>query len=912
MPFNHTQTLTTNLKKIESHDIGSDSNVIHLKTAVTTTPTAVGHGPLALTSNEQRDIHQAVFDLHLQGGKILSRQSENSLLADITVLDDPFTACYELILTIWESEEPAPKALVDLNFDEASAVDEKPTVSEDASACDELFETFYQESASEVQVPLGRTSKLVAFKQSPLPPGHEAGLRWRWYSIHSATIDATNNQWRSTLDRTLARTVTSGVERVRFYRIPVEITGKPLQLGEVVNLMGGAENVLAKPFHSGIPLDQFESLATGAIECNEEILASDTLESDTLESDTDDSAASFKKQRVGKTLEVRTTNRFNIRLGPDSLLVASSKPHTDVLLVPNNSSLAGFVRNHHFGQVGNLQAPDGVSTLTTMLRGVKVQLKAGGKHEDRTISGFRKGLYSELPKDQTHYMLSTWGGPAPDPALPSVNVGSIEKPLYVSMELCFIREGQRLRGPRDPQLSLAIEKATHKNNLALQASAGQQVPGLFVVDLKRKSQEASLNTAIVHACDGCFPNLLFVEAGSGPFKFHRWSKLRNAFESLLLQSFKDHAEMYSHTAATPVPTELGNAMPLLSLKYNSGTDPTADWTRRLKNFITRCHKPSQKTIVIVWLEPEQSQNTMYKVIKKACDLTVGAQTFFVNHATYQNKVFVTPEENVAIMQTAGSIRRRLPLRMPRMLKGKVGSQKGDLVVAMHVTPISTPTTGARSSSKDIPGFYLVTFVSRHLKLSEQYHTEIGIFTRVQMQSQDHMALLQKIVDLLPDQIQQNLTILRSGYMSPFQGALSPTSCVDLTNNASFETPIMRHESESLPETIGQSSMSRHPNVDPEIKEIHRRIATLASPGKLTYITLSEDTGLETQMDTTALKSVYSDDSTAMIFIKDRELVNFRAHSVKVQYVQGSSKKPYIGPGAITVTYSLSGKSFVRF
>ena len=62
---------------------------------------------------------------------------------------------------------------------------------------------------------------------------------------------------------------------------------------------------------------------------------------------------------------------------------------------------------------------------------------------------------------------------------------------------------------------------------------------------------------------------------------------------------------------------------------------------------------------------------MYEVIKKACDLTTGIQTFFINFSALECQVREDPISGIS--RIAGDIRRRMRLRNPPSLADAVAS-----------------------------------------------------------------------------------------------------------------------------------------------------------------------------------------------------------------------------------------------
>lgn len=290
---------------------------------------------------------------------------------------------------------------------------------------------------------------------------------------------------------------------------------------------------------------------------------------------------------------------------------------------------------------------------------------------------------------------------------------------------------------------------------------------------------------------------------------------------------------------------------------------------------------------------------MYKVIKKACDLTAGAQSFFINRATYETKFHATPDDIDPAALISDDIRRRLHLANPRMLKQGINSScVKDLAIAIHVAPISSPAPGSPAQQDKSPELYLVTLVSRNREESDQYRAEAGIFTRRLIKSQEHISLLRPFLALLSG---HTLTILRSGYMSTATDVSTPKYSIDLTKSSSFADELSYSQGQNR-----QMTAIRHPNIRSEAGAIGCAFGQIKGAGELRYITLTEDAALETRMDTARFEEACNtrrEECRFMdnVFIKDM-LVNGQAQSVKVQQIQGKGNNANIVSGAVMATF----------
>lgn len=362
--------------------------------------------------------------------------------------------------------------------------------------------------------------------------------------------------------------------------------------------------------------------------------------------------------------------------------------------------------------------------------------------------------------------------------------------------------------------------------------------------------------------------------------------------------------------------EGADSMPLLCLRYASGSDPSPRWTRQLRDFVRAYEKPSQKTIIIVWLESEQDRNDMYKIIKRACEVKIGAQTFFVKHETNATHMATAPKLLASVnstMRSVANIRRRICQKNPRMLVKANKGEKTSLVVAMHVAQTSTVSqhlglVGDQQLDSEI---YLVTLVSRDATQSKNYHTKQGLFNRYQMKSYDYVKLLKPFLKILLKLTTKAVVILRSG--SPFSARGYHGSVVGdsgLTSSASCGkgdvSPVDVHTDRS-----GSKTSAQHINPAGEIRAIEKRFKA-SKRGDLVYVSLTEDNTLVTRMDPKVYIASRPDDNPpAILFTQDPLLIKPGDHSVKVQQVprarlreeqENHEKGAEVRPGAITVTF----------
>jgi hypothetical protein len=453
------------------------------------------------------------------------------------------------------------------------------------------------------------------------------------------------------------------------------------------------------------------------------------------------------------------------------------------------------------------------------------------------------------------------------------------------MEVCHVLDKQHMHGPRDYGLTNWVNAMTHANLTGRLSQFCEDVQSSLV--FHQYPTDHDLEDNLLRVCDNKSPNLLFVQAGSTVVNGDGWSQLR----SELKDSFK--------TA-----TSSDDSMPLLTLRHTSGVDPSTKWTRRLQDFVAACDKAEQKPIIIVWLEPEHDHHVMYKTIKRACEVTVGVQTFFVKRETYAAQMYLQP----GLKKSVTDIRRRICQKNPRMLK-ITQAVIPKLTVAMHITQVAAASQRARPSGHQqaSSSVYLVTLVSRDPTGSRYYHTEQGLFSESQLRSCDHVKLLQPFKDFLPNLTLRNTVILRSGTMLlPKTNLSASAGTFDLMNSETFnKSDASSFDVAEDDSCSGASARRFDPNS--EIEAI-RDVFGAARTTRVHYVVLTEDKILATSLHAPTYHAARpGDKAPAILFIQDQLLVNAGDCSVKVQQVprnssDDSEKIVQIQPGSITATF----------
>jgi hypothetical protein len=607
------------------------------------------------------------------------------------------------------------------------------------------------------------------FKQSTRPSGRPSSSQRRWFRIHAAECEEDGRAHTSS-------NIMRNIKGVRVYLVPMTMTRIQLSVRDALEL---CSNPYGNHPSLGVSLAEFEKLGGNVGDSCDELYRAQT---------------ESPKSRIFSSVHAVTKPSFQVHLSRDNELLLSERSHTSVHLRSEFTTLSDFVSEHCHTVLDSLQSSDGIASLTSKLKGVHIATNTSGGRESLVITGFSKATGSEVTPDQQHHAWPSSNGLTLSPNMPLVNVGTVENPLLLPMEACQISQGQLLHGPRDVGLNAYINSVNRAKASQGFPAAGEEVQGNLVFHTLPERRSTDLKGRVTEACDDAVPNLLFVQAVRVT-NSNRWLELRDTLRSSLRASFRSSAT----SDDSPPSSETSDSTPLLSLSYAPGRDLSARWTHRLHNWLQAHHMPEKKTVVVVWLEPEQDHNMMYNIIKRACEINAGLQTFFVKRETYDSVVNTATKDADPVARTAADICRRFCAKNPRMLSQAEPGDDLKIVIAMHVAHVShAPNHGPRQNND--PKAYVVTLVSRDLTRSEQYDTERGLFSKSEIETYSHVSLLKAFFDRLPNLTPGNFTILRSGYMpSSGKETGAPDRKFDLTDNARFGRET--HPSSGAPITV---------------------------------------------------------------------------------------------------------------
>jgi hypothetical protein len=364
------------------------------------------------------------------------------------------------------------------------------------------------------------------------------------------------------------------------------------------------------------------------------------------------------------------------------------------------------------------------------------------------------------------------------------------------------------------------------------------------------NNDDTLNEKIVRACGRGFPNILFVEASSLSVESRNWVALQDSVRELIKTSLEEHSEYQQRIV---VPTDQKR---LLRLRYDSDAGLIDKWTEQLRQFTT-LHSGSegQQTFVIVYLPAESRHAEMYKIIKKACDITVGVQTFFVNHARLESRVCGL--STAGVLKAAAELRSRICLRNPRISLAtttKKGTpQAKRFVIAMHVSPVTFPSK-SRIASGHVTKLYMVALVMSELETGSYLRTEVKLYNAEQVKNLDMATMFAPFARSLPSTGRHYLTILRSGH------------------------PPERRSEPNMSDAQSSAPTATRTPAEDEFAGICRAFSPMITPAECNYITLREDKVLCLRVDTANLTL------PALVIVKstqrmDKDQMSFRATHV---------------------------------
>lgn len=864
MSNKHTQIqLTINVRKLDAKEFDPKAGLVCYKAIVASVPVFIGNGESALAANEDQALHRTLLRKYIHDDFIAVKLSKGIVLAKKGVEGKIARTRHTLVLTTYEGPRPIPTSLNDLNYNSAFTFEKPRGVVEEHGNNPTSPKRFFMEWAK--------------FKRSSPPAGRRYLACQRWFRIHGTQSNEDQVQYDTT--NAIFRD-----ERIQFYIITMDVVCFEMDGSNFLTLSRG---ITPNGRTSSLSQQLFTDLG-GRLKVEK---AGNFIQARRA-------LGEPEKVRDFPGLQVATEPASRIYLDENNVPSVALKSQTSVYLQSEFTTLSDFVAEHYHADLCFLQSFEGVKMLTVNLRGVGVKL--GSSNERHMVMGFRMGPISDLPFDQLHHASSSAYRSS---TMPLVNLGTLEKPRFLPMEQCQIEARQPLRGPRGAGLSHYVNFLAYAGAVMRLPESCETAEASLVYHQLPKNTD--MNDRLKKACNGKAPNLLFVEVGLAPVHSKSWFELRNGLQNHLQQC---------SNPADPLSTRPGIPMPLLSLRYDPKSGLSTQWTRQLRDFVEQCAKPEQKTIVIVWLESEQDHNMIYNIIKTACDVHVGAQTFFVRRGTFESQIhnaFKTPSEVDPITRYAADVRRRICQKNSHMLEEQVSSVENrsvEIVIAMHVSPVyvAPKRVSLTGDQHGKPNIYLVTLVSRDPTQSKDYCTEQGLFSRSQITSHEHVNLVSAFTSKLSTMI-GDMTIMRSGVLHFVQKETDTSDkTIDLTNSANFRK-LDDKQANAGSNPPDQKTQVQFPDPTSEMEAIEKHFPARRQPHEgprlLRYIVLTEDDNLSTRMDPKAYKGRPNDNCSAMLL-----MIAPDSRSINVQQIQrvrlpsNSKKAVRVRPGAITARF----------
>jgi hypothetical protein len=833
-------TVRTNVQ-LASDDANSEESLLHCQSTLNGEWTYPEDWSSPITKKETLVVHNTVLN-HLQAHnrkEFKSRPSKDILVINAEGYsgDDVVDTEHDILVTVYEGLGGPPDALNEINYAEIVA----------------NTWVFFEETNDASAVEIEYSSDFVRSWSSA---SSEHRSRRRWIKIHIVTCDTEGNPWPKAVKRINQAFNDNKVEDTRVLYVPVKVIRQTISARQRAQCGLDALNDREISKATGIPLSSIGKLAR--------------LNHAKFEGFTPDSDGSFSGVNLicGKQQQSR--------IGKDNISYLVEKPRTALVFADKPYTLEHVVSQRHPHQAEFLRTDAGISMLSKEFRGVKISVSVGKHNETRLIAGFRKEKTEDVPMVHRHYAWTAKGEAATVTYLPLIDVGTPARPLLLPLGLCTILPSQRLRGSIEVSLSRQVMHRLPFTKTAPLSSDFETMRGhLFRhVPTSLRHADGQLDQKVIQACSNAFPNLLFVEAGSAKIQSRNWDSLQTSLRDLIKKSFEQTVSQHPIGQPSNLPT--GKPM-VLSLRYDSNSNLSGRWTEQLRQFATTNKgNTDQRTFMIVCLSAEPDHAKMYKIIKEACDLKVGVQTFFVNFAALESRV--RQPLNHGIHSIAGELRRSMRLRNPSMLAAAAFRQGGadckNLSIAMHITPVGFPTKD-RIDSSHVTEVYVIALVSADLTTGTCFHTELKLCNKAQVDNLDMNKLFEPLLQKLAVQGQRKVILLRSGYF--------PKRRVPLETPTANGVPAL------------QTPTDRPYTTADECDRICTAFGKKAPPGALTYISLKEDSLLELSLE---VSDTESDASTSaetepptLLLVKNSGILDANLESIRVTHLHSKSASP---------------------
>lgn len=749
----------TNVRRSRADDLPPAEDFLHCQSTIDGDATFFNCESFTLTSKEEQTVHTFIMASRFRdfGDKSehCSRPSKDSLIIHPNgIYEDHLTDTNEdVVVILYEGPDDAVSALNGVNWGTLELLSNRPASS--ASNTSNVGNR-------------GRTTLFTAesktFQRSWLSSSENGKSRRRWFKlqhVHEAPEDADWGQIPASLHQSISGHLYKDEwsDKVHLCHLRVKISRRVISAQQLAQCGNNAVSDCEISDSTGIPLYSIKKLAA----------------LNTAVKHTSPTQIHLEGSFMGTDL-ISVVQRSFCTDDDDSVYVLET-PRTNLVYANKPCTLADVVsQRHHHRQFSFLQSLDGVAMLNDEFGQIKVSIRIGQRTETRTIAGFREGKASDAPLSLRHHAWSLRDEAGGPPNLPCVNVGTTAELLLLPLELCTVLPFQRVRGAIDAPLSRLANRCRLSIASRLQPNEFESTGGRVVAPSSSPNGRDTLHQKLSRACSHVFPNLLFVSASSTKVGSSNWKSLEGSVRAVIKESLEAYAAKYA-SSHLPVLVPTGDS-PRLSLSYEDGAGLSDRWTEQLRKFVSdNGGSQDQLTLLIVYLPAETAHTDIYKIIKKACDITVGAQTFFINHASLEARVCQSPSEGLSNVAT--ELRRRICLRNPPMMAAASLSQTSPepkhLVIAMHISHVGFPSK-LRIASGHVTDLYIVALVSSDLKTGGHYHTEMKLYSADQVNNLNMGELFQPFISSLPTRVRHEVTILRSGYF-PERQVTSGTSNV---------------------------------------------------------------------------------------------------------------------------------------
>ncbi|KAK3717573.1 hypothetical protein LTR37_005639 [Vermiconidia calcicola] len=534
------------------------------------------------------------------------------------------------------------------------------------------------------------------------------------------------------------------------------------------------------------------------------------------------------------------------------------------------------------------------------LRGVKVRIRNVRGQEDRFVYKLGETPATASVQAKHQAWLAKVDSHLRFPEMPCVNVGKPGRNELIPAEMCSILPMQSFGSGASLQYQLEFASLKQFMNSTPPGDRGKEQNLLVHAPYQKVDVGTGKDKFKVSFPNGG-PNVLFVEAGVEKRFSGSWTELCRELSKNAAYSLFDDA-----------PT----SVPPLFLMYKPGGDPVNIWQDQIAKFVHKHEQDGKKTLLVVAVQADQHHKKLYELIKTICDTKIGAQTFFVNMATLEQKARAAPADGA--IKAANEITKRMRIRNPPDESTR-SDKIHDIAVGLHMTPVTGDLENVDENGKlscTQQELFLVVTVSRHRKRAEGYRTERNLLTAEELETFNPTKYVLPHLSRWSTESgnasgEHRVTIFRSGRLpvtkadntvsrgnriarkindrSPFTLNDRGLCRGSITKSEVFEAKAQRY-------TADFNTDQRANEVPPEAskaRSANDEVAMLKegiqkekkSRFQLCYILLDEENafqffGSAKELIANAIKSNTNDSSSASFFLRSSSIVNRNSFTVK--------------------------------